>query len=188
MRTREVRVIDEQGKQLGVMHPRAALDLARQRDLDLVEVAPNATPPVCRLMDYGKFRYEQTKRERESRKAQRNISVKELRLSARIDEHDLQTRGNSARKFLQAGDKVKLTVRFKGREVTHPDIGREVITRIIDDLGDTAAVEQAPRLEGRNMVSILAPRKEATRSRKQSSSDDGGSSGEEVEANAQAQD
>ncbi len=182
MRAREVRVIDEDGTQLGVMHPLAALDVARHKGLDLVEVAPNANPPVCRLMDYGRFRYEQTKRERESRKAQKNVTIKELRFGAKIDEHDLQVKGNNARRFLAAGDKVKLTVRFRGREVTHPDIGEGVIGRVIQEVGDLGTVEQPPRLEGRSMTAVLAPRKEAARARSQPSRQD---EREEVDSRAQ---
>ena len=155
-----MRVIDEEGVQLGVMHAFAALDLARQRGLDLVEVAPNSVPPVCRLMDYGRFRYETTKRERESRKAQKTVTIKEVRLTPKIDEHDLQTKSSTAKRFLADGDKVKLTVRFKGRELAHPDIGQAVLSRVMEGLGDGVTVEQTPRLEGKNMSAVVAPRKQ----------------------------
>ncbi len=141
------------------MHPLAALDLARQKGLDLVEVAPNAVPPVCKLLDYGRFRYEQTKRDRESRKAQKVITVKEVRFEPNISEHDRQTKANSVRRFLESGDKVKLTVRFRGRQVVHPELGENILTHVIQDMGDVVAVEQTPRLEGRSMTAILAPRK-----------------------------
>lgn len=152
-------MIDEDGAQLGIMHPLAALDLARQKGLDLVEVAPNAVPPVCRLLDYGRFRYEQTKRERESRKTQKTVTVKEVRFEPKISEHDRQTKANSVKRFLDAGDKVKLTVRFRGRELVHPEIGQNILTHVIGELGDTVTVEQTPRLEGRSMTAVLAPRK-----------------------------
>lgn len=141
------------------MHPLTALDLARQRGLDLVEVAPTAVPPVCRLMDYGRFRYEQTKRDRESRKTQKTITIKEVRLRPKIDPHDLQTKGNSAKRFLEEGDKVKLTVQFRGREHLHPEIGQTILERIITELGDVSTVEQPPKFEGRNMTAVLAPPK-----------------------------
>lgn len=166
IRAREVRVIDEDGGQLGIMHPFAALDLARQRGLDLVEVAPNAIPPVCRLLDYGRFRYEQTKRERESRKTQKLVTVKEMRFEPKISEHDRQTKSNNIKRFLESGDKVKLTVRFRGRELVHPEIGQNILIQVIEELGDTATVEQPPKLEGRSMTAVLAPRKEAARARR----------------------
>jgi len=147
------------------MHPLSALDLARQRGLDLVEVAPTAVPPVCRLLDYGRFRYEQTKRDRESRKAQKTATIKEVRLQPKIDPHDLQTKGNHAKRFLEHGDKVKLTVRFRGRENVHPEIGQAIIERIIAGVGDTATVEQTPKFEGRFMTAVLAPRKQPVKQR-----------------------
>ncbi|WP_049822947.1 translation initiation factor IF-3 [Thermobaculum terrenum] len=166
VRAREVRVIDEDGTQLGIMHPLAALDLARQKGLDLVEVAPNANPPVCRLMDYGKFRYEQTKKERESRKSQKQIVIKEVRLKPKIDVHDLQTKAKQARNFLEEGDKVKVTVQFRGREVVHPEIGQELVQRLMDLIGDAATIEQQPKLDGKNMTALLAPRKESAKPKK----------------------
>lgn len=159
MRAREIRVIDEDGTQLGIMHPFTALEIARQKGLDLVEVAPNSVPPVCRLLDYGRFRYEQTKRERESRKAQKTITLKEVRLTPKIDSHDLQTKANSAKRFLDAGDKVKLTVNFRGRQIVHPELGQQVLARVIEGIGDAGAVEQVAKLEGKSMTAVLAPRK-----------------------------
>ena len=169
MRAREVRVIDEDGAQLGIMHPLAALDLARQKGLDLVEVAPNANPPVCRLLDYGRFRYEQSKREREARKAQKAVTVKEVRFDSRsgmIGEHDMKTKGDNVKRFLAAGDKVRLTVRFRGRALAHPEIGQDILNTVMRDVSEAAVVEQAPKLEGRSMTAVLAPKPEAVKARK----------------------
>jgi translation initiation factor IF-3 len=151
-----VRVIDENGEQLGVMKTREALAMARNGNLDLVEVQPNANPPVCRLLDYGKFRYEQDKREKEARKSQKVITVKEVRLRPKIDDHDLETKGKQARGFLEEGHKVKMTVLFRGRELAHQDIGRDVLNQMLDMLKDVATVEQSPRVEGRNMTMLLS--------------------------------
>lgn len=156
---REVRVIDENGEQLGILPTRQALDTARERGLDLVEVAPNAIPPVCRLMDYGKYRYEQSRRDRESRKNQKTTELKEVRIKPKIDEHDLATKSRQALRFLEEGDKVKLTVMFRGREMAHPDIGRDLLLQMADQVGGVAIVEQPPRLEGRNMTMMLTPKK-----------------------------
>jgi translation initiation factor IF-3 len=157
IRIREVRLIDEEGQQVGVIPTRDALEMARQRGLDLVEVAPNAMPPVCRLMDYGKFRYEQSRKERESRKHQHVIELKEIRLAPKIDDHDLETKGRRAAKFLDSGDKVKLTVRFRGREMAHPDIGQGLLDQLAEQLKDHGTVEQTPRMEGRTMTMIINP-------------------------------
>ena len=159
IRIREVRLIDEEGNQIGVIPTRDALDMARQRGLDLVEVAPNAMPPVCRLMDYGKFRYEQTKKERESRRHQHVIELKEVRIRPKIDDHDLETKGRQAAKFLDHGDKVKLSVLFRGREMAHPEIGKGLLDSLIEMLQTHGTVEQTPRLEGRTMTAILNPLK-----------------------------
>lgn len=137
------------------MKTREALAMARTQNLDLVEVAPNAQPPVCRIMDYGKYRYEQDKKEKEARKSQKVITIKEVRLRPKIDDHDLKTKGNQARGFLEEGHKVKMTVLFRGREMAHQDIGREVLNEMIDMLKDVAQIEQAPRVEGRNMSMML---------------------------------
>ncbi len=157
IRAREVRLIDEQGNQVGIISLRDAQQLAEERDLDLVEVAPSATPPVCRLMDYGKFRYEQSKKEREARKHQKQTELKEVRLKPKTDEHDVEVKSRQARRFLQAGDKVKFTVRFRGRELAHTNIGREMLDEIIEQLRDIAVVEQKPQLESRALSLILAP-------------------------------
>ena len=180
-------MIDEDGTQLGIMHPLAALDLARQKGLDLVEVAPNANPPVCRLMDYGKFRYEQTKKERESRKSQKQIVIKEVRLKPKIDVHDLQTKAKQARNFLEEGDKVKVTVQFRGREVVHPEIGQELVQRLMDLIGDAATIEQQPKLDGRNMTALLAPKKESAKPKKANQPQEESTQGE-AKGDAEAKD
>ena len=161
IRIPEIRLIDETGNHVGVLRTRDALEIARERGLDLVEVQPNAVPPVCRLMDYGKFRYEESRRERESRKRQKTAEVKEIRLSPKIDEHDLDTKGRQAMRFLESGDKVKLTVRFRGREMAHQDIGKNILDRLAENLGPVASVDQVPHIEGRTMVMLLSPAKGA---------------------------
>ena len=157
IRIREVRLIDDEGNQVGIIATRDALEMARQKGLDLVEVAPNAVPPVCRLMDYGKFRYEQSRKERESRKNQHVVELKEVRIRPKIDDHDLETKGRQASKFLDHGDKVKLTVLFRGREMAHPDIGKGLLDQLIELLKTHGTVEQTPRLEGRAMTAIMNP-------------------------------
>ena len=162
IRIREVRLIDDEGTQVGIIPTRDALEMARERGLDLVEVAPNAVPPVCRLMDYGKFRYEQSRRERESRRNQHVVELKEVRLSPKIDDHDLETKGRQAAKFLGEGDKVKLTVRFRGREMAHTDIGMNILTQMAEQLRVHGTIEQAPKMEGRAMSMVVAPVKQKT--------------------------
>ncbi|MCX7624485.1 MAG: translation initiation factor IF-3 [Thermomicrobium sp.] len=157
IRVPEVRVIDETGKNLGVFRTEEALRLARERGLDLVEVQPNAIPPVCRIMDYGKYRYEESRRERESRKRQKVIEVKEIRLRPRIDTHDLETKVRQIQQFLADGAKVKVSVLFRGREIVYQDLGGRVLQRVLESLGSKAVVEQAPHLEGRTLVMLLAP-------------------------------
>ncbi|MCD6290099.1 MAG: translation initiation factor IF-3 [Anaerolineae bacterium] len=157
IRAREVRVIDETGKQVGVMPTREAIALARQRGLDLVEVAPNAVPPVCRLLDFGKYQYERTKREREARRARKQIEVKEVRLRPKTGEHDIAYKLRDARRFLENGAKVKVRVRFRGREITHPEVARELLERMAEELSDIAVVEQRPTLDGRSLLMVLAP-------------------------------
>jgi translation initiation factor IF-3 len=134
--------------------------MARSRGLDLVEVAPNAIPPVCRFMDYGKFRYEQSRRERESRKHQHVVELKEIRLQPKIDDHDLETKGRQAQRFLDSGDKVKFTVRFRGREMAHPEIGRQILEQLAEGLRQYGTLEQTPRMEGRTMTMQIAPLKQ----------------------------
>lgn len=157
IRAREVRLIDHEGEQLGVKSRNEALEIASRVNLDLVLVAPKAKPPVARIMDYGKFKFEQQKREREVRRNQKVINVKEVRLSPSIDEHDFQTKLRNAIKFLEKGDKVKASIRFRGRAITHKDIGQKVLDRFAEECKDIATVEQRPKMEGRSMFLVLAP-------------------------------
>ncbi|WP_139377177.1 translation initiation factor IF-3 [Halobacillus hunanensis] len=157
IRAREVRLIDVNGEQLGVKSRNEALDIAANANLDLVMVAPNAKPPVCRIMDYGKYRYEQQKKEKEARKNQTIIKLKEVRLSPGIEEHDFNTKLRNARKFLTKGDKVKASVRFRGRAITHKELGQKVLERLADECQDVATIETKPKMEGRNMFMMLAP-------------------------------
>jgi len=150
-------VIDDAGEQLGIMLTRDALAIAQERELDLVEVAPNANPPVCRLMDYGKFLYEKQKRERESRKAQKQIEIKEVRLRPKTGEHDIQVVLTKSRKFLAEGNKVKVTIRFRGREIVHRDVALTLMQRVAKDLAPSSIVETYPAFEGRAMFMMLAP-------------------------------
>ena len=142
---------------MGIMHIREALAVAREHDLDLVEVAPHADPPVCRLLDYGKYLYERTKKEKEARKAQKTRDIKEIRLRPKTGEHDVAHKVRDARRFLEEGSKVKVRVRLRGREITHPEVARDLLKRIAADLEDAGHVEQQPRLEGRTMLMILSP-------------------------------
>ena len=158
IRDREVRVIDQNGEQLGVMLTRKALELAEQATLDLVKIVPNAKPPVCKIMDYDKYRYEQAKREREIRKNQKVISLKEVQLSATIEENDIQTKAKNALRFLSDGDKVKVSIRFRGRQITHTEIGMRVMQDFVERVKEAAVVERKPIVEGRHMIMILAPR------------------------------
>ncbi|ADH98882.1 translation initiation factor IF-3 [Salisediminibacterium selenitireducens] len=157
IRAREVRLIGPNGDQIGVKSKQEALEMAQNADLDLVMVAPNAKPPVCRIMDYGKFRFEQQKKEKEARKKQKVINVKEVRLSPNIEEHDFNTKLRNARKFLTKGDKVKAAIRFRGRAITHSEIGREVLMRMAEECKDISTIESKPKMEGRSMFLILAP-------------------------------
>ncbi|MGI6183528.1 MAG: translation initiation factor IF-3 [Candidatus Fimadaptatus sp.] len=158
IRDREVRVIDQNGEQMGVMTTSAALALAEERQLDLVKIAPGARPPVCKLMDYGKFRFEQSKRDREIRKNQKVINIKEVRLSATIDVHDIEVKTRMASKFLKDGDKVKVSIRFRGRQITHSEIGVDVMNEFAKAIAEVGVVERKPMTEGRNMTMIVAPR------------------------------
>ncbi|MBB5172701.1 translation initiation factor IF-3 [Texcoconibacillus texcoconensis] len=157
IRAREVRVIGPDGDQAGVKSKQEALQMAENANLDLVLVAPNAKPPVCRIMDYGKYRYEQQKKEKEARKNQKTINVKEVRLSPNIEEHDFNTKLRNARKFLNKGDKVKASIRFRGRAITHSGIGKDVLERLAEECKDIATVEAKPKMEGRSMFLMLAP-------------------------------
>ena len=154
----QVRLIGNDGAQLGVMSAKEALRIAAEKGLDLVKIAPNATPPVCKIMDYGKYRFEQTKRDKESKKNQRVIELKEIRLSLNIDTHDFETKGNHAIKFLQAGNKVKVSIRFRGREMGHPEIGLATMNRFAEFCSEVANVEKPAKLDGRNMLMFLAPK------------------------------
>ncbi len=158
IRVKEVRLIGADGEQLGITPIREALQIALDANLDLVNVAPTAKPPVCRIMDYGKFRYETQKKEKEARKNQKIVDIKEIRLSATIDEHDFQTKLRNAVKFLGEGDKVKASVRFRGREIAHSEIGRRVLERLATETADISSQERAPKLEGRSMIMILTPK------------------------------
>lgn len=157
IRALEVRLIGVAGNQLGVVSIAEALAIAQQNQTDLVEVAPLAEPPVCRLMDYGKFLYERSKKEREARKSQKQTEIKEIRLRPRTGEHDIAYKLRDARRFLQKGAKVKVRIRFRGREITHPDLAKELLDRVAVELGDVAMVEQEGRMEGHTMLMILAP-------------------------------
>ncbi len=157
IRAREVRLIGADGQQLGIMSTRDALAIAEENDLDLVEVAPNADPPVCRLMDYGKYLYEKQKRERESRKAQKQIEVKEVRLRPKTDEHDIQVVLTKIRKFAKEGAKIRVRIRFRGREIYHPEVAQELLERVANDVSDVTVVEGKPILDGRSMVMLLSP-------------------------------
>ena len=151
-------MIGQDGKQLGIMPIEDALKKAAEYNLDLVAVSINANPPVCRIMDFGKYRFEQSKREKEARKKQKQITIKEVKVRPNIDEHDYQVKLRNARRFLQSGKKVKATVMFRGREITHPQLGHRLLDRIAADVTDLAQVERFPKVEGRNMVMILAPK------------------------------
>lgn len=160
IRARELRVIGSDGEQIGVKSKAEALELAEAENLDLVLMSPNAKPPVARIMDYGKFRFDKQKREREARKNQKVVNVKEVRLSPSIDENDYQTKLRSARKFLEAGDKVKASIRFRGRAITHKGIGQKVLDRLAADLTEVSTIESYPRMDGRSMFLMLAPKHE----------------------------
>ncbi len=158
IRDREIRLIDENGEQLGVMPTHKAMELAEERGLDLAKIQPTAKPPVCKLMDYDKYRYEQSRRERENRKNQRVVSLKEVQLSATIEENDILTKAKMATRFLQDGDKVKVTIRFRGRQITHSDIGMKVMHDFAERCKDVSSVERRPLMDGRHMIMILAPK------------------------------
>jgi len=160
IRARQVRVVDEEGEQLGIMSPQDALREAESRSLDLVEVAPQAVPPVCRIMDYGKYRYEQKRRTREARKNQHTVTVKEVKYRPKIDKHDMEFKNNHVREFLEQGNKVKVTIMFRGREMAHPEFGHEILQKVIEASADLTSGEydvRTVRLEGRNMGIVLNP-------------------------------
>ena len=158
IRDKELRVISNDGEQLGIMSASEALRLAEERDLDLVKISPQAKPPVCKIMDYGKYRFDMAKREKEARKNQRVVDIKEVRLSVNIDTHDFDTKVGHAKRFIAGGDKVKVSIRFRGREMAHTNLGSEIMERFAQACADTAAVEKAAKLEGRQMLMFLAPK------------------------------
>ena len=156
IRDKEVRVIGEEGQQLGVMSPKDAMKLAREAEVDLVKIAPSAKPPVCKLVDYGKYKYELVRKEKEAKKKQRTIEVKEVRLSPNIDVNDLNTKCNSARKFIEKGNKVKVTLRFRGREMAHPELGNATIKRFADACADVGVIDKLPKMEGRSLIMFIS--------------------------------
>ena len=158
IREREVLVITADGEQLGIMSCRASQQLAVERHLDLVEIAPTAKPPVCKIMDYGKFRYEQQKREKEARKKQKTFDIKEVKLRPGIEDHDFNVKYKNAVRFLEDGDKVKVTIMFRGRELSHPELGEVLLNKMAEQLKEIAVVERVPKLEGKNMIMIVAPK------------------------------
>lgn len=158
IRDKELRVIDSDGNQLGIMSLRQALEIAEQKNLDLVKIAPQANPPVCKIIDYGKYRFEQAKREKEARKNQRVVEIKEVRLSLNIDTHDFETKRNHALRFISEGNKVKVSIRFRGREMGHPELGQEIMQRFAGAMSEVANVEKPAKLEGRTMLMFLAPK------------------------------
>ena len=159
VRDREVRLVSESGEQLGIMSSREALKLAREADLDLVKIAPNAKPPVCKIIDYGKYRYELARKEKEAKKKQKTMEVKEVRLSPNIDTNDLNTKANQARKFITKGDKVKVTLRFRGREMAHVNYSKQILDSFYERLEDIAVVDKNPKMEGRSMVMFLSQKR-----------------------------
>ncbi|MGE3490739.1 MAG: translation initiation factor IF-3 [Vicinamibacterales bacterium] len=161
IRVREIRVIDDAGQQLGIMPPPQALILARQKGLDLVEISPTAVPPVCRIMDYGKYQYQEQKRAREAKRHQKVIEVKEIKFRPKVDEHDYQFKKHHIERFIEDGDKVKATIFFRGREMAHPEIGHRILMRLIKDLEEVAMAETMPRQEGNQMHTILTGKKGA---------------------------
>lgn len=168
-----MRLISASGEQLGIKHIREAMDIAERQDLDLVEVAPNANPPVVRLMDYGKYKYQKEQARKAARKKQVSINVREIKLRPKIGDHDFETKKGHVERFLRGGDKVKVTIMFRGREVQHPELGERLLRRLADDLSDLGRIENQPKLDGRNMVMVLAPRKDVAKSAQESKSSRG---------------
>ena len=162
IRAKEVRVVDEEGGQVGIMTPEQALAVAQERNLDLVEVAPSANPPVCRIMNYGKFQYQKSKRAHEARKHQKQVVLKEVKFRPKTEEHDYQFKKNNIVRFIGEGNKAKATVVFRGREMTHQEIGRRLMERLVNDLKEIAEVERPPKMEGYSLVTIFMPKKIGT--------------------------
>ena len=159
IRDKEIRLIGENGEQLGIMSAREAMKLAEEAELDLVKIAPTAKPPVCKIIDYGKYKFDQAKKEKEARKKQKVVEIKEIRLSPNIDSNDLNTKMNAAKKFLSKGDKVKITLRFRGREMAHMNASKHILDDFAASLGEIAVVEKAPKVEGRSISMVLAEKK-----------------------------
>ena len=160
IRDREVRLIDENGEQLGIVSSKEALEMAHEKDLDLVKIAPQANPPVCKIMNYSKYRFDQTKREKEARKKQKIVEVKEVRMTPNTEEHDLNTKVQSAVKFLKHGDKVKVSVRFRGRELSRTEIGKVVLDQFAERISEYGDIDKAPKMEGRSMVMFVSPKRQ----------------------------
>ncbi|GAA0123922.1 MAG: translation initiation factor IF-3 [Clostridium argentinense] len=159
IREKEIRVISADGEQLGILPTKEALRIAEEKELDLVVISPNANPPVCKIMDFGKYVYEQQKKDKEAKKKQKIISIKEVRMSATIEDHDIEIKANNARKFLLDENKVKVTVRFRGREVENSHVGHKILNSFVEKLGDVYVIEKPAKQEGRNMILILAPKR-----------------------------
>ena len=157
IRDKEVRVISEDGEQLGIMSSKDAMKLAREAELDLVKIAPKAQPPVCKIIDYGKYKYELARKEKEAKKKQKTVEVKEIRVTPNIEEHDFNFKTKNAKKFLEDGSKVKITVRFRGRELSYAKLGEQVLNKFVESLSEVSTLEKKPLLEGKNMFIILAP-------------------------------
>ncbi len=158
IKDKEIRLIGSEGEQLGIVSSAQALEIANEKNLDLVKIAPNAVPPVCKIMDYGKFRFEIAKKEKEQRKNQKVVETKEVRLTPNIDDHDFFTKVNNAKKFLKSGNKVKVTVRFRGREVTHSSLGEDILIRFKEEVAEVGVVDKNPKMEGRNMSMFISPK------------------------------
>ena len=159
IRDKEIRLIGQDGEQLGIMSAKDAMKMAREADLDLVKIAPQAKPPVCKIIDYGKYRYELARKEKEAKKKQRTMEVQEVRLSPNIDTNDLNTKANHARKFLTKGDKVKVTLRFRGREMAHINYSKQILDNFCEMLADVAVIDKPPKMEGRSMVMFLSEKR-----------------------------
>jgi len=174
----QIRLIDENGENVGVVRPEQGLSMAEEAGLDLVEISPNASPPVCKIMDFGKFKYESQKKAAEAKKKQRVIEIKEVKFRPNIDQHDYDVKMRSVHKFLEEGDKVKVTLRFRGREMAHQELGRELLQRVADDVGEDGKIESMPKLEGRQMIMVIAPQRQAA----QAKAPGGGAKAEEAKA------
>jgi len=172
IRVPNVRLIDKDGKQLGIVATSEAMKMAERDNLDLVEVAANANPPVCKIIDYGKYRYQQTKKDKESKKAQHQVKIKEIKVKPNTDDHDLQTKLKRARDFIEKGNKVRVTCMFRGREMAHPEVGRRIVQKVIDELSDIATPEAFPKQMGRNLSVTLAPGVKKTKETKRENKDE----------------